>query len=426
MTNKLIYSLIILLFLSVCSLGRQNTRLSKQKGLEQYNLASIYDPGYSRLNPESFVYHSNANESIVFFLQSTHELRAELSDERIEEYLYSIEYFLRDKNTYEIVDSSKITYELKKPGSPEYFYSFFTINTPDNNDYYLIINFHCILSNNKKRQLIEIDKKSIFKSQNFYVEILDPESQPVFNNFVVSDYKYRIISERIGNKPINVMFYEFDDMIASAPYAVNPRPRPITEADSVFIYKLGDTISFDKRGTYFFQASKSYNTGLVLINDGPFFPKVKTVNQMLEPIQYLSTAKEYNRIKESENLKSAIDDFWFSKSENLRTAKEQIRVFYNRVQLANIYFSDHRQGFKTDRGMIYIILGAPNIVTRTANTEEWFYGAKPERTAIHFVFKRSTNPIGDYIFELERQSEMQTFWNQAITTWRAGRIFIIN
>jgi GWxTD domain-containing protein len=165
--------------------------------------------------------------------------------------------------------------------------------------------------------------------------------------------------------------------------------------------------------------------GLCLINCGPHYPMIKTVSAMLEPIKLLAGNKEYNEIKNADNLKTAIDKFWFSKSENQKFAKEQIRVFYNRVALANKFFIEDKEGWKTDRGMIYIMLGPPSIVNINASGEEWFYGENPDVAGILFIFDKFNNPYCGTVTALRRDTNYQSVWAQALQTWKSGRVFSI-
>ena len=146
---------------------------------------------------------------------------------------------------------------------------------------------------------------------------------------------------------------------------------------------------------------------------------------MLEPLKLVSTAKELKLIKESEDLKTAIDDFWLGKSNNQKFAREQIRVFYNRVELSNKLFSDYREGWKTDRGNLYVILGPPTIVNMSEDGEEWFYGENPDVAGVLFIFDKENSIYGSPVYKLRRGAVYQTIWSQAIATWRDGRIFTI-
>ena len=82
----------------------------------------------------------------------------------------------------------------------------------------------------------------------------------------------------------------------------------------------------------------------------------------------------------AEDKKLALDKFWLAKAGSEERGKELIRKYYNRVQDANNYFSSYTEGWRTDRGMISIIFGKPNVVTRTRREEIWSYGEEPNNS----------------------------------------------
>jgi len=107
-------------------------------------------------------------------------------------------------------------------------------------------------------------------------------------------------------------------------------------------------------------------------------------------------------------------------------AKELIRVYYNRVILANTFFGTYKQGWQTDRGMIYIIFGPPATIYKSSDIEQWIYGDNPELSDISFSFKKTSNLLSDNEYILIRDQRYQTIWAQAIETWLQGRVFSIN
>lgn len=415
----------ILLFVGLSCRTTYKT-VEEQPAIYRFNLSSIYNPGESPLNPDCFVYHNMDSSSSVFFLQNINELKLVQQHQDYKEYSLGIKYVLRDKETFNIVDSASLNYNIKRNILDPWFYSYFNIQTPENKEYILTILFYCGKSKAYKRLIRNVDKTSTFSTENYFAELLSTRSQPMFNNFVYEDSKYRITSRRINKDSVKVKYFEFDERFPPNPYAAIPPQRSFDIADSSFFYYFGDTIVFSNQGLYFFQADDNFDKGLLLVNAGLYFPDIMTVKQMIDPLYYLMSGRDYNRLKQSKKSKQDIDEFWFSRSNNERIAKEQIRVYYNRTRLANIFFTDYRQGYRTDMGMIYIMMGAPNVVKRNNEAEEWIYGQGRDIAALSFVFDRVEHPIAGQVYELRRGQEYQNIWGQAIATWRNGRVFLIN
>lgn len=420
-----IKKLFIIIFCSVLlySCYDYYTPIESQQGVYRYNLSSLYNPAESAINPECILYHENDQNSVVFFSQDVNELVVRNPEKN--ELEYGVRYILRDATSFALVDSASFNFLVNVNFNNEKFHSFFRINTPENKDYLMIVLFFCRNTNIYKRFLFEFNKSDKYSSSNYMVEKNSGSQSTLYNRFVNTDIQYRIKSERIGNSQVNVKYYKFDNQYPSPPYTISGTSMQTYIPDSIFIYNLGDTLTFDKKGTYFFQASTNVNSGLVLLNGGLYFPEIKTVEDMIDPLRYITGSREHGQLIKSQNQKHDIDEFWFSKSNNLRIAKEQIRVYYNRVQLANKFFSDYRQGYKTDRGMIYIMMGAPSVIKRNSDIEEWHYGEGNEMSGISFIFRKINHPISEFEYSLVRSTEFQTLWGQAISTWRGGRIFLI-
>src|SRR5205085_9004136 len=87
-------------------------------------------------------------------------------------------------------------------------------------------------------------------------------------------------------------------------------------------------------------------------------------------------------------------------------AKNVIRKYFRRVELANSLFSSFKEGWKTDRGLTYVIFGPPDEVTRTGNTEIWSYKSVKSK----FVFNRSASIYDPDNFILQRDKRLMETW----------------
>jgi len=83
---------------------------------------------------------------------------------------------------------------------------------------------------------------------------------------------------------------------------------------------------------------------------------------MIEPLIYLTSQDELAELKSAAKPKAALDDFWIKCGGNVDKARELIRIFYTRVLYSNYYFTSYKDGWRSERGMIYIIYGPPDKV----------------------------------------------------------------
>ena len=116
--------------------------------------------------------------------------------------------------------------------------------------------------------------------------------------------------------------------------------------------------------------------------------------------------------------KKAVEQFWISISGDENRAKNMIKLYYNRVQNANINFTADREGWMTDRGMIYIIYGTPDVVYRDQYMETWQYGNYKNNKAITFNFYKVNNPFTTNLYVMQRNEEYKYSWMKAVSVWR--------
>lgn len=177
------------------------------------------------------------------------------------------------------------------------------------------------------------------------------------------------------------------------------------------------------RGLYFIHADSVSTTGCSLFQFEEGFPSISMASQLVGPIRYLSSNEEFAKITQSTNLKMAAEQFWIDRCGGKERAKEVIKSFYNRVENANSFFTSSKEGWKTDRGMIYIIFGAPDAVYAKENSETWVYGQDANVLSLNFSFSRRDNPFSENDFVLQRSQAYRNFWYTALEFWRSGQIF---
>ncbi len=421
MKNRLMVIFFLLVFVYSCVPIKE---VEQNTPAYRYNFSSLYNPGESILQPEIRMYSSSDSEAIVFYRLRIDEVWA-AQDNALDSIMdITMKFALRDLKTFEIVDSSRQVIKIGTDTENEYFSSYFKINTKPDSQYKLIVGFYGTRSNSGKRLIIELDNSTGISKDDFLIKNSVDESIS-YDNYVGINRKYIISSNSCSNELVRVDYYDFGDYQIIPPYYLTNLDPDVFQADSTFMYRLGDSIVFTKKGFYKMKASSNDIEGLCLLCSYDTYPEVGTVADMLEPLKIITGNKQYKKLTEAENLKVSIDEFWLERSNNTKFAKEQIRVYYNRVRLANMFFSDYRQGWKSDRGILYVLMGPPSIVNMNSKGEEWFYGENQDLAGVYFMFDKVKSPYSDYVFELRRDAAYQTVWSQAVSTWRDGRIFTI-
>lgn len=96
-----------------------------------------------------------------------------------------------------------------------------------------------------------------------------------------------------------------------------------------------------------------------------------TINDLslaIDQLVYLAKDRELDHIKEASTEKERMErfrEFWkrYDPSPNSER-NERMEEYFGRVEYANQHFSHYIDGWKTDMGMVFIILGSPNNVDR--------------------------------------------------------------
>jgi len=140
------------------------------------------------------------------------------------------------------------------------------------------------------------------------------------------------------------------------------------------------------------------------------------------PLRYITTNEEFERLSQGDHIKRNVDQHWLNLGGSPERARELIGSFYGRVQYANRYFTSYLEGWKSDRGMCYIIYGPPDIVYRSTASETWLYGEEGRYNALSLTFTKVVNPFTSNDYRLNRSSSLKTSWYRAVEFWRQGRV----
>jgi GWxTD domain-containing protein len=193
------------------------------------------------------------------------------------------------------------------------------------------------------------------------------------------------------------------------------------EVDSTFTLVKNSLFLLREEGLYFFQHDTTSLAGLGIRITNPYFPEVGTLRAFAGPIRYLSTNEEWSQLESAEFSKAALDKFWLKVAQSKERARRIIRSYYQQVAEANALFTNYKEGWKTDQGMIYILYGKPDLVQVQAGKEEWIYVKTPNNPEIKFTFVRVKNPFTDRHYVLMRSKNYTRSHYQIVSQWRRGR-----
>ena len=381
------------------------------------DFSSMYNPGASVVNPQIKAYVASDTEADVFFRIRTQELKNALANPLEKEINIYVKYYLRSSSDFQLADTASMRYTFDV-STGDYMYGRFKVSLANKTSYKLVVDFVNIRYDIRKRLICDLKNTPVFNDDKFIAKTTSDEF--LYNNVVPVGRPLVLYRGADCGTTVDVEFYGEKKYVSLPPYLSSPVKSP-NVPDSIFRYTFGDTLHIDKAGFYAIgSTSKNEKFGIVSV-ENLSYPTITKVSDMLEPMKLICTDKEFAKVDSSANQKKSIDAFWLGLSRNEKNAKEQIRVFYSRVALANMFFSSRVEGWQTDRGMIYVMLGPPTVVNITPTSEEWVYG---ENNGMLFTFENISGLRND--FSLLRSSAYQSVWSQVLTTWRSGKIFTVS
>ena len=268
------------------------------------------------------------------------------------------------------------------------------------------------------------DKRTRFGQQNFLFTSSD--SFPIFSGRFVKGDSVFFKNQRATGVRAKVNVYRKNLNLPPPPFSEKTPALPSEIADSVFYLDAVQGSLFKLKilssGIYFIQIDTMMNEGCTLHGVDFDFPTVSSHEQMIACTRYVLSNDEYNRLHNAENKQDAIEEFWLKIGGNKDRTRELIRRYYARVRDANELFSSYQDGWRTDRGMIYIIFGYPDKVYLTQDKETWLYGKENTPQELLFRFSRRENRFSTNDFILDRSSFYKDPWFMAVMNWREGRV----
>ncbi len=251
---------------------------------------------------------------------------------------------------------------------------------------------------------------------------IDNNNTIIFEDWIESQTNFHLHTKNDSIREIVVRYYHRDFMIALPPFSSANQEAYNYDADEIYTFKTenrkSELLVFPNEGFYHFQPDSTSREGLTMFRFYDGYPNVIEPAQLIPPLRYLTSNKEFKQLMTAPDQKMAADSFWISFSGNEERALEILKQYYGRVELANRYFTSFKEGWKTDRGMIYIIFGLPKTVYRRDNIETWVYGEKGNRVSLTFDFIKAINPFTENDCVLQRQTDYKTAWFIAVDYWR--------
>ena len=394
------------------------------------NLERIYDPSSSSIHPQIKIYNTSDTTSLIVAKVFTKELLFNQANPE-NKLLARIKviYNLYDlNNRHNLVDSTTTTFKFKKNSNILYQQLEVPVNAEIGNDYILEVITTDLNRNSNQYSFFKVDRTEENNSNDFLI-------YNRLNNVLLTDLyidkkqQIKIDHYKLKLDSLHVFFIPNDFKVPHAPFMEDTATDNYKNYDTTWVCYT-DSVNFSDfkdEGVYYFSVSFDLNydqEGFALYNFGEGYPIVRTPSDLIKPIIYLGSVDTISNSDSTGKLtKLVVDNFWLDKANNIDKSRELLKEYYNRVMFANTYFTSYKEGWQTDRGMIYIIYGDPDYLFKSGEEERWIYNPNGIGPGIEFKFNYVKHPLTLNHYILDREKLKTTGWNEAVKLWNTGEVF---
>lgn len=437
--NTVSYNLRNIRFIIILSLIMMSVISCKtgQPAFDSKDLSYLYNPTKNIINPRYLVTNASDNQSVLSVKFFTSELFfSEANPEGVPKAMILITVKLFNTSQGRILaDTAFLNLNIiKEPDSQEYIYNV-PLRVKPGFSYNAEVKILDRLRNIVAQAFVPFNTLSVTNRYNFLARG-NFQKNELFNPVIRVNEYVNLVYLKGPVDSIYVSFYKPYIEIPDPPSMLLPEKTIDYGPDTIIPLPYSDTLPmmFPKEGIFLCSAVRDLKDGYTFLNFGPSFPEMNRPEVMIGPVAYLATKDELEYLHSSPKPKLALDEFWLKCGGNVDKARELIRIYYTRVLYANYYFTSYKEGWRTERGMIYLIYGPPDKVYKTSEGEEWGY-RKPviksswgyryrvKEEYLFFTFKKKENIFTDNDYFISRSESLVSYWDQAIASWRRGIVY---
>ena len=414
-----------------------NSCKSTQQTVDYKDLSYLYNPTKSPINPQYNVINKSDESSVLSVRFSTRDLFfSEANPQGVPTALVLLTVKLYSINQGRtLADTAVLDLNIvKEAGKQEYVYEI-PLKVEKGSEYLAEIKVLDRLRLQVAQAFFQFNTLSYNNKFNFRVQGHFDKNLLFSPVLRVNEY-INLVYSRGHVDSLFISFYKPFREIPDPPSLLLPEKTLDYEPQKVVALPYSDTLPmmFPNQGIYLCSIDRNVKEGFTFLNFGTSYPRLTTPEVMIEPLAYLASQDELAGLRSAAKPKAALDDFWIKCGGNVDKARELIRIYYTRVLYSNYYFTSYKEGWRSERGMIYIIYGPPDKVYKTSDGESWGYKKTMIRSRwgnrytaadsyLFFNFKKRENVFSDNDFYLSRSETLVTFWDKAIASWKKGIVF---
>ncbi|MGM0565459.1 MAG: GWxTD domain-containing protein [Bacteroidota bacterium] len=230
--------------------------------------------------------------------------------------------------------------------------------------------------------------------------------------------KYRFsYRDNLSIKLIALNYNTQNTKLAAPPFAEQPRQDTSLQITDTLTLKQGILNTENHEGLFIIRRQGTPEGGKRFLALNNNYPKPDGNKSFIAPLRYITTNREFMKLRYAADKHMAKETFWQDATGDYDRAFERMLEYDKRVTMANSFFTSYKEGWKTDRGMIFIIFGKPGSILKYKGQEKWIYNENQSRELI-FIFKKNNaeSAVSDYC--LERKDTYRIPWYQQVETWK--------
>lgn len=432
MGKRTIYLLVtILLIAAFASCG------PAKQAVDSKDLSYLYNPTKNPINPRYNILNQSEKLSVLsvkFFANDLFFSEANPQGVPTAQILITAKLFNISQGKV-LADTAVYNLSIvKEKGKPEYVYNM-PLTVEKGTEYVVEIKILDRLRLQVIQAFVTFNTLSEFNRYNFLARGHFEKNQ-LFNPVVRANEYVNLVYTKGHVDSLYISFYKPFREMPDPPSMLLPEKTIDYEPERIVAIAYSDTMPmmFPKEGIFMCSVSRKVKDGFAFYNFGSTFPSMTTPEAMTEPLAYLASPDELDALRTASKPKALLDAFWINCGGNIDKSRELIRIYYTRVLYSNYYFTSYKEGWRTERGMIYIIYGPPDKVYKTIDGESWGYKKPVVKSSwggrysvtedyLFFNFKKKNSIFSENDYYLSRSETLVTYWDKAIASWKKGVVF---
>ncbi|MGL5891591.1 MAG: GWxTD domain-containing protein, partial [Bacteroidia bacterium] len=284
--------------------------------VSRQNQAGFYDPQAELLRADFVMHNETPSTSRLYFRVNAAQL---LYVRPLNSNIYSakllLSYILHPRNSQTTVaDSGHIVLtDEGTPGESKLLSGSVAMRIKQPGQFTVEVSLRDLNKMTVHSELLFLDQESKDAAQQFLLST-QGSAVPLFRSHADTSEMLQLRCPT-GAKRILVRHFAPYTGPAAPPFLISALPET-AKADSTWWLETDSLIAFraTRTGRYTFHTSETSKSGFVLTSVPRDYPLVRRVQQLIDPLRYLTQREEFAKIAGDTSPKAAVDKFWLDRA----------------------------------------------------------------------------------------------------------------